>query len=130
MSSGESAGVYHDRPFLRRFLTGLTLWRAIGGVTVIAAAFTVAAAVLMRLIEPSTFDDFPSALWWSAQTVSTVGYGDRVPETGGGRGLAIAVMLFGVALVPAITSLVVAVFLNQQAERMRSGDSVGEPPSA
>jgi voltage-gated potassium channel len=123
LSSGESAGVQPDRPFLNRFLTGLTLPRAIAGVTLIAATFTVAAALLMRIVEPSTFDDFPSALWWSAQTVSTVGYGDDVPVTGGGRALAIAVMLFGIALVPAVTSLVVAVFLNQQTERMRSDDS-------
>jgi voltage-gated potassium channel len=115
--------VHQGRPLLNRFLTGLTLKRAIAGITLMAFAVTLAAAVLMRIVEPETFDDFGSALWWSAQTVSTVGYGDDVPETGGGRALAIAVMLFGVALVPAITSLVVAVFLNQQTARMQSDDS-------
>ena len=37
-------------------------------------------------------------------------------ESPAGRTLAVIVMLFGIALVPAITSLVVAVFLNQQIE--------------
>jgi voltage-gated potassium channel len=123
LSSGESATVTRRRPFVNRFITGLTLRRAIGGITFVAFAATILAALLMRLVEPETFDDFPSALWWAAQTVSTVGYGDRVPETGGGRALAIAVMLFGIALVPAITSLVVAVFMNQQLQRVRSDDS-------
>jgi voltage-gated potassium channel len=103
------------RPMIRRFLTGLTLRRVIGGIMLVAATVTVLAAFLMRLIEPETFS-FGSALWWSAQTVSTVGYGDDVPKSDAGRLLAVVVMLFGVALVPAITSLVVAVFLRQQTE--------------
>jgi voltage-gated potassium channel len=101
-------------PLMRRFLRGLTLRRAIGGIALVAVAFTLLAALLMRIAEPRTFSDFGSAVWWSAQTVSTVGYGDKVPESGLGRALAVAVMLFGIALVPATTSLVVAVFINQQ----------------
>jgi voltage-gated potassium channel len=116
-------GVYQRRPMLRRFLSGLTLTRAIAGITAVAFVFTFAAAFLMKLADPDTFDDFGSALWWSAQTVSTVGYGDDVPKSDAGRALAVVVMLFGVALVPAITSLVVAVFINQQIARMQSGDS-------
>ena len=99
---------------LDRFVTRITLPRAIGGIFLVAAAFTLAAAVLMRIIEPHTFDDFGSACWWAVQTVSTVGYGDRVPTTFGGQLLASAVMLFGIALVPAITSLVVTVLLRQR----------------
>jgi hypothetical protein len=130
LSSGECAGVaYQHRPRLRRFLNGLTLPRAIGGIAGVAFAFTLLAAVLMRLVDPDTFGDFGSAVWWSAQTVSTVGYGDQVPESDAGRVLAVVVMLFGVALVPAITSLVVAVFINQQIARMESGDSDASRPS-
>jgi voltage-gated potassium channel len=114
---------HHHRPLLRRFLTGLTLQRAIGGITFVAFAVTLLSAALMRLVDPDTFQDFGSAIWWSAQTVSTVGYGDDVPKSDAGRVLAVLVMLFGIALVPAITSLVVAVFLNQQVERMRADDS-------
>jgi voltage-gated potassium channel len=108
--------VQPKRPVIRRFLSGLTLRRVIGGIMFVAAAFTLLAALLMRIVEPETFTTFGSALWWSAQTVSTVGYGDDVPKTGAGQALAVVVMLFGVALVPAITSLVVAVFLRQQTE--------------
>ena len=104
------------RPLIRRFMNELTLTRAIAGITSVAVAFTLIAAALMRLVEPKTYGDFGTAVWWAAQTVSTVGYGDDVPESAAGRTLAVIVMLFGIALVPAITSLVVAVFLNQQIE--------------
>jgi voltage-gated potassium channel Kch len=124
-----AASVHHHRPFVHRFLTGLTLGRAIGGIAFVAFAVTLAAAFLMRIVEPETFDDFESAIWWSAQTVSTVGYGDDVPKSSGGRALAVGVMLFGIALVPAITSLVVAVFLNQQVTRMQEEDAEEEEES-
>lgn len=101
-------------PLLRRYLTRLTLGRAVLGIMAVAVAFTTAAAALMRVVEPDRFPTFGSAVWWAAQTVSTVGYGDRVPESWAGQTLAAVVMLFGIALVPAITSLVVAVLVNQQ----------------
>jgi len=109
------------RPLLTRFLTGLTLGRAITGITLIALIFTTVSALLMRIVEPETFN-FADALWWAAQTVSTVGYGDDVPQSGGGRALAFVVMLFGIALVPAITSMIVAVFINQQREARERGE--------
>jgi voltage-gated potassium channel Kch len=102
------------RPMVMRFLRALTLRRAISGIVVVAFAFTLLAAVAMRVVEPQTFHTYGQACWWSAQTVSTVGYGDDVPVTAAGKIVAVIVMLFAVALVPAITSLVVAVFMNQQ----------------
>jgi voltage-gated potassium channel len=102
-----------------RFLTDLTLRRAIGGIMLIATAFTLASAALMLVVEHKTYPNYGEACWWSVQTVSTVGYGDNPPVTAAGRFLATIVMLFGVALVPAITSLVVAVFINQQFGRFQ-----------
>jgi voltage-gated potassium channel len=83
----------------------------------VALALTVAAAALARVVEPSTFTSFGRASWWALQTVSTVGYGDTVPETSGGRVIAAALMLLGVAFVPAITSIVVAVLVMQLQHR-------------
>ena len=100
-----------------RFLTDLTLRRAIGGIMMLATVFTLVAALLMRIVEPHTYKNYGEAIWWAVQTVSTVGYGDNVPVTLGGRILATVVMIFGIALIPATTSLVVAVFMNQQLHR-------------
>ena len=49
--------------------------------------------------------------------MSTVGYGDTVSATGGGRVIASVLMLLGVAFVPAITSIVVAVLVAQLQRR-------------
>lgn len=51
---------------------------------------------------------FGDALWWSATTVTTVGYGDLYPVTTTGRFVAVALMLVGIACIGAITAGVAA----------------------
>jgi voltage-gated potassium channel len=98
---------------LVQYAEDLTVLRAVFAIAAVAVALTVGAAALGRLVEPETFGSFGEACWWALQTVSTVGYGDTVPHTGGGRVIAAALMLLGVAFVPAITSIVVAVLVAQ-----------------
>jgi voltage-gated potassium channel len=47
---------------------------------------------------------FGDALWWSATTVTTVGYGDRYPTTNQGRFVAVGLMLSGIALIGVVTA--------------------------
>lgn len=47
---------------------------------------------------------FSDSLWWTAETVSTVGYGDFYPVTLGGRLVAAALFINGVALLSVITA--------------------------
>jgi voltage-gated potassium channel len=102
---------------LVQFAEQLTVLRAVFAIGAVAVALTVGAAALGRLVEPETFGSFGEACWWALQTVSTVGYGDTVPETDAGRVIAAALMLLGVAFVPAITSIVVAVLVAQVQRR-------------
>jgi voltage-gated potassium channel len=102
---------------LVQYAERLTVMRAVSSIASVAIALTVGAAALARLVEPETFETFGEASWWALQTVSTVGYGDTVPESGGGRVIAGALMLLGVAFVPAITSIVVAVLVAQVQRR-------------
>ena len=51
-----------------------------------------------------TIRTWPDALWWSITTVTTVGYGDKVPVTRAGRGVAVILMLTGIALLGVITA--------------------------
>jgi len=44
------------------------------------------------------------ALWWAFVTVATVGYGDRVPVTAGGRITALFLMVVGIAMFGIFTS--------------------------
>lgn len=83
---------------------------------------TVIAGVLVRVLTPGSFDSLDDAMWWAAQTVTTVGYGDVVPATGAGRVVAVFVMLFGVATVSLVTAVVTSAFVTYQQRRL-SGDA-------
>jgi voltage-gated potassium channel len=85
-----------------------------GAAIVIAAtstAITVAAGVLVRLVDDESFPSIGSGLWWAAQTVTTVGYGDHVPMTVAGRLVAVVVMLFGISFLTVITAAITSTFV-------------------
>ena len=50
----------------------------------------------MRVTDAREFPNIGDGLWWAVQTVTTVGYGDRVPTSPGGRLIAALVMLVGI----------------------------------
>jgi voltage-gated potassium channel len=102
-------------------LVGLTLRKALGLILTVATVLAIAAAVLERLIDPA-FNTFPQALWFAVTTVSTVGYGDYVPESGAGRVVASALMLTGLGLIPLITSAVVSILVAQRSRESREAE--------
>jgi voltage-gated potassium channel len=57
---------------------------------------------------------FGDALWWAVVTVTTVGYGDKIPVTGAGKVVAVALMLTGIGLVGVLTATVASFFVQQQ----------------
>ena len=75
-------------------------------------------AVLARLVAG---DDFPTvgvAAWWAIQTVTTVGYGDTVPQSTEGKFIAGVLMVTAIASVSLITAAVSAGWVNRlQARR-------------
>jgi voltage-gated potassium channel len=105
---------------LTKTLVGLTLRKALGLIVGIATSLAIAAAVLERLIDPA-FDTFSNALWFAVTTVSTVGYGDYVPESSAGRLVASALMLIGLGLIPLITSVAVSILVAQRNRESREG---------
>ncbi|MDX8392007.1 MAG: ion channel [Mariprofundaceae bacterium] len=69
------------------------------------------------------FQALQDGLWWAFVTLTTVGYGDMVPITGGGRMVAVFTMLFGIA----VYSLVIAnLTAFVEAYRQKSDDESGE----
>jgi voltage-gated potassium channel len=106
----------HRRPLARRlqlFAERASLPRAISFIVTFAIGFTLIAAAVERIVEPQTFTSYGEACWWAVQTVSTVGYGDVTPHTTAGRGVAAAVMVFGMALIPLVTSVIIAIVTAQ-----------------
>ena len=61
----------------------------------------------------STIKSFGDGLWWAATTVTTVGYGDKVPVTVEGRLVAVALMLVGISVLGVVTAAVAAWFVDQ-----------------
>ena len=65
-----------------------------------AVAFTMAEDVG----EEGRVSSFFDALWWSASTITTVGYGDIYPITATGRVIAVFTMLVGVSALAVVTA--------------------------
>lgn len=89
----------------------LTLLRAVATVLVIAVVLVLVAGALVRIVEPGTFPTLGLAYWWAVETVTTVGYGDVVPEDPPGRIVGTLLMLTGLALIPTLTSVIVSTLL-------------------
>lgn len=83
--------------------------RTIAGFTFVA---TVVGGLLMHLVDRREYPTIWSGLWWSAQTVTTVGYGDSVPSATGGRIVAVYVMFTGVAFLTVVTAAVTATLMD------------------
>ena len=87
-----------------------------GAAVVIASTtivITFAAGILMRVIDREHYPSIGSGLWWAVQTTTTVGYGDNVPTTVGGRLLAALVMLFGIGFITVITAAITSTFVTR-----------------
>jgi voltage-gated potassium channel len=89
----------------------LTLPRAVGSIVGVALVLVFIAGLLARIVEPETFTSLGLSYWWAVVTVTTVGYGDVVPESPGGRLVGVMLMLTGLSLIPTLTSVIVSVLL-------------------
>jgi voltage-gated potassium channel len=102
-----------------------------GAAIVIAGASTAVtfgAGLLMTVVDRESYPSVGSGLWWAVQTVTTVGYGDHVPENVVGRLVAAAVMLLGVGFLTIITAAITSTFISRsRLEQLRSG---AEPATA
>jgi voltage-gated potassium channel len=90
------------------------------------AFFLVAASAVIYLIEgehqPDKFGSIPRSLWWTAVTMTTVGYGDVVPVTVIGKAIAAIVSIGGIVLIAIPTGIIAASFSDEFAaeERLRA----------
>ena len=95
-----------------------------GAAIVIATAslvVTLAAGVLMTVVDREHYPSIGSGLWWAIQTTTTVGYGDNVPTTIAGRSIAAVVMLFGIGIITVITAAITSTFVaRSRLEQMSS----------
>lgn len=72
------------------------------------AVLASAAVVLGFEKDHGEINDYGTALWWAVATITTVGYGDAVPETPAGRGVAVFLMLIGISFFSWVTASIAA----------------------
>ena len=81
-----------------------------GRIVPYLALFTLAVAFVAALVvwvfAHGEFETFGESLWWAAQTITTVGYGDVIPQTAFSKVIAVFVMIFGVSTVALMTAVV------------------------
>ena len=112
---------------LLRYSTGIisladALWTErhtlIACLVVLSAAVVFSSTAMYELesaAQPEKFGSIPAAMWWSIATLTTVGYGDAVPITTGGRMVASITMVAGLI----ILALPIAVVSNAFGEIIR-----------
>jgi voltage-gated potassium channel len=98
---------------------GAAIWRARGKVLVflivVGISVTISGAVMYELEKhrnAEQFSSIPAAMYWAIVTMTTVGYGDMVPQTGPGKAFSALLILLGYSLIIVPTGFVSAEFLH------------------
>ena len=102
-----------ERRFDRSVARATTPRGATVVIATVATVMTVAAGLLMTLVDGDNFPSIGAGLWWAVQTVTTVGYGDDVPTNLAGRLVAVLVMLLGIAFLTVITASITSTFVTR-----------------
>ena len=81
----------------------------------------LSSSTLMYLVEggvqPEAFGSIPRCIWWSVSTISTVGYGDAIPQTSPGKIVAGITALLGIGVVAIPTGILAAGFSESLAKQ-------------
>ena len=75
-------------------------------------------SVVIWLFGGREYPDLATAMWFTLQTITTVGYGDVTPDTGFGRVVAGIVMVVAIGFTTIITALITSTFV-EAAQRQR-----------
>lgn len=102
------------------------LLRLVGSLVVTTLSFGAIIWLLERRANPEQFGgDWKSGIgagfWWSAVTLTTVGYGDKTPTTFAGRFIALIWMLAAVVMVSSFTATMTTTLTVSQLESTING---------
>lgn len=76
--------------------------------------------LLERELQPEVFGNIPQAMWWAIVTLTTVGYGDVVPVSNGGKFFAAIVSLLGIAMLALPAAIMASGFSRELHGRSRA----------
>ncbi len=100
----------------------LTPRKAAQLIVLATMAVTVAGGLLAWVIDHDEFPHLGTSMWWALQTVTTVGYGDVVPQQTGGRLIGAVLMLQGIGFITVVAASVTATLIEQARRRRQGGD--------
>src|SRR5579862_1845998 len=89
-------------------------WLIVGATV----AAVIAGAAIMRLFDHKEYPNMGRSLWFTLQTVTTVGYGDVTPASSVGRIVGAVVMLIGIGFITIVTAAITSTFV--EASRVRA----------
>jgi voltage-gated potassium channel len=89
------------------------------------ALAVVVFGIVERLVDPKSFHSIWLGMWWAIETVTTVGYGDIIPDQTAGKVIAGFLMLGGLSLISVLTAVITSGFVAIAQERRRAS---GEDP--
>ncbi|MCS6971451.1 MAG: ion transporter [Turneriella sp.] len=92
----------------------------LGAFLFVVVVILFLAAALMHALEPERFAQMSDALWWAIVTLTTVGYGDLVPETLAGKFTAAILMLLGIGLIALPTGVLGAAMTKLMLEKKKA----------
>lgn len=81
---------------------------------------TIMFGVVEHLLDDQTFPTVWLGMWWALQTVTTVGYGDVVPQDSVARAIASFLLLGGLALLSVVTATITSGFVARAQRETRS----------
>lgn len=79
--------------------------------------------------QPDKFRSVFDGMWWAVVTLTTVGYGDLVPITAGGRLFTGAILFIGVGIIAVPTGLVSSALTTLRTQRARDQSTKAAAPS-
>jgi len=92
----------------------------VGALAILVVVAMIAATLIHYLeaeAQPQQFGSIPLAMWWVIETLTTVGYGDAIPVTLGGRIVGAVVMILGIGVFVMWTSIFAVGFLEETRRR-------------
>jgi len=107
------------------------LFDRLGRVAAVAVGVLVLGSLVAYHAEHPTNPQFATvgdALWWGIVTLTTVGYGDIVPQTLAGRWAAVTIMITGIAVLGVLAGSL-ASFFRLDEGTTDAGSPTGEPAS-
>ena len=82
-------------------------------VCMLAAAYIMICALIIFNVEPDTFENFFSAIYWATVSLTTMGYGDIYPISTIGRIVTMVSSFVGIAIVALPSGIITAGYMDE-----------------